>query len=129
MSSTKPSSAWSDIAATKRSELTASIPSEWRIPTELLPAEDQQDVTEFPKTSGFFTDKELDITSTPAIQLLEKVRKQTWTALEVAQAFCKKAAVAHQLVWPTDSRTPLRFAGVLISSSSTVSPKLSSPRL
>lgn len=88
---------WKSIAEAKRAALLASIPQEWIIPADILPSEDQLDVTTFPEQSGFFTEKELEITSTKIPALLEKVHSRTWTSEEVAQAFCKRAAVAHQL--------------------------------
>ncbi|KAJ0423035.1 amidase signature domain-containing protein [Aspergillus carlsbadensis] len=88
---------WESIASKKRAALQASIPPQWIIPAELLPPDDQADVTTFPRESGFFTGHELEITSTDAAEILKKVSSREWTALEVAEAFCKTAAVAHQL--------------------------------
>jgi amidase len=89
---------WEEIAAVKREELLASIPKEWIIPKDIKPSEDQLDVTSFPEKSGWFTDKELEITSKTAVELIEKLHNGTWTSEEVTLAFCKRAAAAHQLV-------------------------------
>lgn len=91
-------SAWEDIAAKKRQELSDSIPQEWRIPADKLPPDTQLDVTGFPEQSGWFTSEELEITNTPAAQLLEKLKARQWTSEKVTRAFCKRAAAAHQLV-------------------------------
>ncbi|KAL4914829.1 amidase signature domain-containing protein [Aspergillus aurantiobrunneus] len=88
---------WEAIAAKKRQALQDSIPAAWLIPAALLPPADQLDVTTFPKESGFFTDRELEITSTPASAILPHLSSGSWTAEEVAKAFCKAAAAAHQL--------------------------------
>ncbi|KAL4925634.1 amidase signature domain-containing protein [Aspergillus undulatus] len=89
--------AWESIAKKKRQALKESIPAEWVIPPTIFPPEDQLDVTTFPQRSGFFTDRELEITSTPAQSILKHVSSASWTAEEVAKAFCKAAAAAQQL--------------------------------
>ncbi|KAL4962410.1 amidase signature domain-containing protein [Aspergillus stella-maris] len=88
---------WEAISEKKRQALKNSIPAEWVIPKDIFPPEDQLDVTSFPKESGFFTDRELEITSTPAQTILSHISSGSWTAEEVAKAFCKTAAVAQQL--------------------------------
>ncbi|KAL3464859.1 amidase signature domain-containing protein [Aspergillus heterothallicus] len=88
---------WEQIAEKKRQALRESIPSQWIIPEEILPPADQADVTTFPRESGFFTERELEITSTNATILLEKLASAEWSSEEVTTAFCKTAAVAHQL--------------------------------
>lgn len=96
--STNMQLSWQEIAAAKRASLQASIPSEWLIPPQLMPAEDVLDVTTFPKTSGLFTAEELHILDSGAADIYEKISKGAWTAEKVTIAFCKSAAVAHQLV-------------------------------
>ncbi|KAL4808606.1 amidase signature domain-containing protein [Aspergillus unguis] len=88
---------WESVAEKKRDALKASIPAEWVIPADILPSEDQLDVTTFPKESGFFTDRELEITSTTAPAILSHLSSGSWTSEEVTKAFCKTAAVAQQL--------------------------------
>lgn len=89
---------WEKIAATKRAALSENIPLEYRIPQRLVPPESQLDVTPWPKDSGWFTQKELDITGSTATVLLQKIASRSWTSEEVTRAFCKRAAAAHQLV-------------------------------
>lgn len=89
---------WEDIAAAKRAELLKSIPQEWIIPHDIKPPDDQLDVTKFPEESGWFTARELEITSKNAEELLEQLRSGGWTSEEVTRAFCKRASAAHQLV-------------------------------
>lgn len=96
--SAQSSQSWESIAEAKRAALFESIPAEWRIPDDVFPPETQLDVTAFPKTSGLFTDKDLEVTSVLMPELLKRIHSQEWTAQEVAKAFCKRAAVAHQLV-------------------------------
>jgi amidase len=89
---------WEEIATAKREALLDSIPKEWRIPTHIKPPDSQLDVTTWPQESGWFTSKELEITSKSATYLVEKLAKGQWTSEEVTLAFCKRASAAHQLV-------------------------------
>lgn len=91
---------WEAIGAAKRKALLDSIPAEWRIPAEIMPPESQADVTGFPKESGWFTEKELEITGSTAARLLQQLASGELKSEEVTKAFCKRAAAAHQLVWP-----------------------------
>jgi amidase len=91
---------WETIASQKRDALKASIPTEWVIPADILPPDTQADVTGFPKESGWFTERELEITSTPAPQILLNIATGSWSSEEVTRVFCKAAAAAHQLVYP-----------------------------
>ncbi|KAI1422819.1 amidase [Xylaria sp. FL1777] len=89
---------WEALAAKKRQDLANSIPEEWRIPSHLFPPESQADVTGFPKTSGWFTQEELEITNSTALELLPRLASGDLKSETVTKAFCKRAAAAHQLV-------------------------------
>ena len=89
---------WTDVAAKAQTKLINSIPAEWRIPYKQLPPDDQLDVTSFPRQSGLLTDAELKITESFATEIVGAVAAGEWTAEEVARAFCKRAAIAHQVV-------------------------------
>ena len=89
---------WEQVAARKRKAVLDSIPTEWIIPDHLLPPETQDDVTMFPKTSGWFTAEELAITDSEALELLPKLASGELKSETVTRAFCKRAAAAHQLV-------------------------------
>lgn len=97
----KPS--WTEIAAAKKAEVNGRIPSEWLIPKELLPPPSTTKVDDFVATSGFFTAKEVEITVSSATDITAKIVGGSWTAEEVTKAFCKSAAVSHQLVCFLDS--------------------------
>ncbi|QDS74838.1 hypothetical protein FKW77_002861 [Venturia effusa] len=88
---------WEEIAQKKRAELAYTIPNEWRIPDDIKPPDSQLDVTSFPEQSGWFTPKELEITSASATDILAKTTTGQWTAEEVTLAFCKRASAAQQL--------------------------------
>jgi amidase len=85
---------WEDIAADKRSRLESTIPQEWRLKS--IPSEDN--VMDVPKKSGILTDKEIAITESSAVDLVEKLASKQLTSVDVTTAFCKRAAIAHQLV-------------------------------
>lgn len=91
-------SSWEDIAAKKRSELADSIPIEWRVPEKLLPPESQDNVLDWPETSGWFTAEELAITSCNAQELLPQLASGKLKSEVVTRAFCKRACAAQQLV-------------------------------
>lgn len=75
----------------------AKIPSDWRLPQEFL-ASDQRDVTGVPAACGILSDDELDITAKDATEILQNIHSGQWTAEQVCLAFCKRAAIAQQLV-------------------------------
>jgi len=95
---TSPPPKWQEIASTKRSSLLATIPPQWLIPTELMPSDSFQNITTFPNQSGFLTPEEVQITASSASDIVHYISTHVWTAEKVTLAFCKAAAVAHQLV-------------------------------
>lgn len=90
---------WEDISERAIARTNDSIPVEWRIPKDKLPPADHLDVTGFPYQSGLFTEREIIITNSPATDIVVKIANGTWKAEEVTTAFCKRAAIAHQLVY------------------------------
>lgn len=91
---------WEEAAADKRSRIAESIPQEWRIETP--PTEDN--VMDYPKKSGIMTAEELSITESSATELVAKLATGDLTSVAVTTAFCKRAALAHQLVFTVSSR-------------------------
>ena len=91
---------WKDISAKAKEKLHSSIPPEWRIPQDQLPPPDQLDVTSFPAKCGLLTDAELAITDSHATEIVKNIAAGDWKAEDVTIAFCKRAAVAHQVVRP-----------------------------
>jgi len=63
-----------------------------------MPAAEQTDVMDVPFLSGLFTEREIAITTSSATHIIDVVAKGEWKTEEVTRAFCKRAAVAHQLV-------------------------------
>lgn len=88
--------AYEAIAAQKRAEQQSKIPKEWLLKS--LPPTSQTDIRSIAASSGILTTKELEITqSADATSLIHALRDKQYTALSVATAFCKRAAIAQQL--------------------------------
>ncbi|KAJ5174695.1 Acetamidase [Penicillium canariense] len=87
-------STWEELAADKRARINNSIPEEWRI--QSLPAGDSS--FDYPAKSGLLSDKELKITESSATDLVQQLAKGELKAVDVTIAFCKRAALAHQLL-------------------------------
>ena len=88
---------WKAIVARKQAEREARIPTEWRIRS--LPPASQTNVLDIPRTCGILSPAELQITeTTDATALLEHLKTGRAKSLDVVTAFCKRAAIAQQLV-------------------------------
>lgn len=86
--------AWEQIADDKKNRILASIPDAWRIKGEVH----GDSVMDYPKTSGIMTELELVITESSAVDLVAQMAAGQLTSVIVTTAFCKRAALAHQLV-------------------------------
>ena len=107
---------WKEIAAKKRDSVLKLIPKEWRIQSPPA-ADEQRDVTG-PYIQQYLDRKEIEITETDAVGIVEKTSSGQWTAMEVAKAFCHRAALAHQLVGALGTsygRPELMFTGQLLA--------------
>ena len=92
------SPSWRDIAAEAQARLRRSIPEEWQIAEDRLPPDSRLDVTGFPSECGILSQHELNMTEQLAVDIVENLAAGEWTSEEVTLAFCKRAAIAHQLV-------------------------------
>lgn len=88
---------WEQRAADKRARILKNIPAEWRIQSP--PAGDS--FFDFPEKCGILTPKEIEITKSSATDLVPKLASGELKSVEVTLAFCKRAAIAHQLVCST----------------------------
>ncbi|KAK5127721.1 hypothetical protein LTR08_004313 [Meristemomyces frigidus] len=87
---------WKAKGKAKADSILALIPKEWRL--ESIPSvEEQRDVTGL-YIQQFLSKQEIAITETDAVGIVCKTTAGAWTAVEVAKAFCHRAALAHQLV-------------------------------
>jgi amidase len=85
---------WEKTASDKKARIAASIPQEWRLKSE--PTEDS--VMDYPKKSGIMSAEEIAITESSATDLVAQMASGKLTSVTVTTAFCKRAALAHQLV-------------------------------
>jgi hypothetical protein len=96
-SSMAQGSSWKDLAEKKRNAIFNSIPTKWHIEKSTLPSNEQQrDVTGY--IQQFLSKRELEITETDVVGIAKETSSGNWTAVEVAEAFCHRASLAHQLV-------------------------------
>jgi amidase len=85
------------IAAEKKRQQSDKIPKDWLIPSEKY--RDATNLLDVPLTCGVLNDVEREITSDyDASALLLKLKTGFWSAEQVTVAFCKRAAIAQQLV-------------------------------
>ncbi|KAE8353764.1 amidase signature domain-containing protein [Aspergillus coremiiformis] len=100
------------IARRKQAHLESQIPAEWKLPTSSIPpgmlsledsitkAQQYQrvNVMGIPRTCGVLNSTELEITENWDIRgLLRVIAEKRYTTEDVVRAFCKRAAIAHQL--------------------------------
>ncbi|TVY35518.1 Acetamidase [Lachnellula occidentalis] len=89
---------WHSRAAEKRESILNSIPGRWIITGMIPSVQEQPDVTR-PFIRHFLSSLEIEITETDAVGIVAKTSIGDWSAVEVTEAFCHRASVAHQLVW------------------------------
>ncbi|PSN62190.1 amidase [Corynespora cassiicola Philippines] len=83
------------IAAEKKAERQSKIPKEWLLSQSY---DGLANLVDIPLTCGILSDVECNITSNfDATALLEKLKSGEWSSEQVTIAFCKRAAIAHQL--------------------------------
>lgn len=87
---------WQEAAREAREAIERAIPDKWRL--QQGSAEGLKDVTQVPATCGLLSDAELRITELDASSLVKKLASGALSATQVTDAFCGRAAIAHQLV-------------------------------
>lgn len=107
LSMTNQSNGWQARGAEKRARCQRLIPKAWELPSALVqslshPLESSKNnlvELDIPRRSGLLTEKELRITEAYDVRgLLKALASGELTSLEVTVAFCKRAAIAQQLV-------------------------------
>jgi amidase len=93
---------WQSVSAAKIAAREALIPAEWRISVP----ESVVNVTAIPASCGLLSAAEVAITETSATRLIAAMVEGKLTSEAVTTAFCKRAAVAHQL---TNCLTEIMF--------------------
>ena len=92
---------WRLKVAEKRAAEYAKIPKEWRLAPEFLKGDEHSDmnVLDVPLKCAILTTLERDITEKySAVSLAKAVQSGSLKAVDVATAFCKRAAIAQQLL-------------------------------
>jgi hypothetical protein len=97
---------FSRLIEEKRAGNLAKIPTEWLLPGDCgispddINSSSRRCVLDIPRSCGILSDQELKLTEDyDATDLIGLMRDGAVKSEEVVKAFCKRAAVAHQLVW------------------------------
>lgn len=94
-----PSPSWQDLVARKQRECHEKIPGEWILSKDLLAVPRRLIEYDLPRRCGLLSELELDLTENyTAAQLLAKLASGQTSSLVVTTAFCKRAAIAQQVV-------------------------------
>ena len=90
------------ISQEKLAANAAKIPKEWQLSSKYLEnvnANSNLNVLDVPRNCGILNEREIDITENyDATALLAKLATKQFSSYDVVLAFCKRAAIAHQLV-------------------------------
>jgi amidase len=89
---------WQDRAAEKVAQTAAKIPPKWRISEE-----DRERARKTRNLTGvfiqsFLSENEAAIVNLDSSTLVRKIASRELSSLEVVNAYCKTAAIAHQIV-------------------------------
>lgn len=101
---------WQDLIQKKRAARAALIPEQWRLPTTVtskVSPESTHSAFDLLKEAAILTDREIEITEkNTATSLTAKIASGELSSYDVTAAFCKRAALVHQLV---RSPSPMRL--------------------
>lgn len=89
---------WETTAKVSRDVLEQSIPKQWLLGPERLPAANTLNVLKIAEQSGILGVEEVEITRQNIDGLLSNYKSGRWTVEAVTVAFLKRAAISHQLV-------------------------------
>jgi amidase len=89
---------WEEKAKQKRTSLYNLIPQEWRLAESILD-NPPKNSTIIPSQCGILSKLDLEITEIDNIdELAQDIAQGKYSAVQVTEAYCKRAAIAHQLV-------------------------------
>lgn len=102
MTTYSPEAPWKAIASRKQAERASRIPLKWQIPFSHIPKDPPrpqdgpQNVLDIPRQ--FLSQSEISITESYTITaLVNGISSGTLSSTQVVEAFCHRAAIAHQL--------------------------------
>lgn len=88
---------WQSVARRKQQEQNYAIPKSWILKTR--PAADRNNVLAIPRECGILSGREIEITEKyDATVLVQELAAKRLKSVDVVTAFCKRAAIAQQLV-------------------------------
>jgi len=87
---------WKQIGADYAAGVLSKIPQEWRIKD--IPSIDSQPDVTGKYIQQYLSAREIEITETDAVGIVTQTSSGKWKSVDVAKAFCHRAAIAHQLV-------------------------------
>ena len=88
---------WQNTARAKQQAILDAIPPKWRIQGSISPVSEVANVTG-DYIEQVLSPREIAITSADAVVITEHTTSGKWSSVEVTEAFCHRAAIAHQLV-------------------------------
>lgn len=89
-------SSWEVIGRQKRESIAALLPEKWRMQSIPSPHEAPDAISIARECLSL---REIQITENyNVVHLAEKIANKTYTSVEVTEAFCHRATLAHQLV-------------------------------
>ena len=89
---------WQIPAKAKVAKVHSKIPKQWLLSEKDLEKAKQQRNLTGTFIQQYLTDEEKKIITCHSVQLVEKIRVRDYTAVDVARAYCRTAAVAQQIV-------------------------------
>lgn len=102
-------STWRAQGQAKFQSTLNAIPDKWRLNAPTPPPTELRDVTGT-YIQQFLSKREIEITETDAVDIVSQTTSGRWSAVEVTEAFCHRAALAHQLV-SHSQHTPVIYRG------------------
>ena len=91
---------WEPSSRGFREAIYSAIPNQWILPPDVRDGS-LKDVSSIPATCGLLSDKQLEITEQTASTLVKRLASRELSSVDVTEAFCTRAAIAHQLVRKT----------------------------
>lgn len=92
-----PKEHYKTIGARAQQQVLDSIPPRWRLPDDIK-AQNPSDARTFAIQCGILSDRQITLTNLTASEVLQRIHAGQLKAAEVTEAFCARAAIAHQLV-------------------------------
>ncbi|KAI4268032.1 MAG: hypothetical protein L6R38_007989, partial [Xanthoria sp. 2 TBL-2021] len=92
-----PHSSWQAAARAKVADLHSKIPKAWLLSDLDLENAKKQRTLSGPFIEQYLTDDDKGIIGNDSMQLVEKIKRREYTAVDVTRAYCKTAAVAQQI--------------------------------